>query len=227
MQEPLILLAEDSEDDVMILRRSFKKAGITNPLQVVYDGEEAISYLSGAGNYSDRAEFPIPELILLDLKMPKLDGFDVLRWIRLHRDYFGICVVVLTSSQDIRDVNRACALGANSFLVKPADFNGFVELSNFLNDYWFVLSKTPAVSRAFAWSESRPRTKGVLVRDKSGRYYAGHARWVANRDEAVDFERIELAEALVTAQRLHGVEIVLGYDAPAIELSVPASFANL
>ena len=228
MQEPLILLVEDREDDVIMLRRSFQKAGITNPMQVVRDGEEAIYYLSGTEKFSDRVEFPLPELILLDLKMPKLDGFEVLRWIRSQRSFSGVRVVVLTSSESIKDVNLAYSLGANSFLVKATNFSDFVELSGFIADYWFVLSKVPEASRSPAKSETKPRKKEVLLREKrSSQFYAGNARWVDNRGEALDFGRIELAEAVASAEHLQGTEIVLVYEEPVCELSVPVAFAGI
>lgn len=226
--QPLILLVEDREDDVLLLRRSFRKAGINNPLQVANNGEEALNYLAGTGKYANRLEFPLPELVLLDLKMPRIDGFEVLRWIRSRRELSGMRVVVLSSSESIRDVNLAYALGANSFLVKPGDFNEFVELSGFISDYWFVLSKAPQVSRSGVHAEAEPRKKDVLLREKrSGRYYAGHTGWVRNKTEALDFERIELAEAVATAERLQGVEIVLMYDRPNCELTVPVAFAGV
>src|SRR6266566_4224032 len=131
--EPLILLVEDRQDDVMLVLRSFDKAGIKNPIQIVRDGEEAIAYLSGSSKFSNRDDHPLPELVLLDLKMPKLDGFEVLRWIRTHPQCFGLRVVVLASSENIRDVNLAYSLGANSFLVKPMDFDGFVDLTRFIS----------------------------------------------------------------------------------------------
>lgn len=225
MQEPLILLVEDREDDVLMLRRSFQKAGISNPIQVVRDGEEAISYLLGTGKYADRVEFPLPELILLDLKMPKIDGFEVLRWLRSQRNFSGVRVVVLSSSESIQDVNLAYNLGANSFLVKPTNFNSFVELSGFISEYWFVLNKTPEVSRSSTKWGSELKKKEILLRQKhSGRLYAGYGRWVGSQAEALNFERIELAEALATAERLDGVEIVLLYERPACELTVPVFF---
>src|SRR6185436_101352 len=103
MQDPaVILLVEDREDDVFLVRRSFKKASITNPLHVVKSGEGALEYLSGQGTYSNRAEHPLPGLILLDLKLPGMDGFEVLQWIRRQPGISGITVVVLTSSDQIR-----------------------------------------------------------------------------------------------------------------------------
>jgi CheY-like chemotaxis protein len=146
-EEGTILLIEDRQDDVVLLLRSFARAGITNPIQVVTDGEQAVGYLTGSGKYSNRAEFPLPDLILLDLKLPKMDGFDILKWIRMHRDLCNLRVVVLTSSDNIRDVNLAYSLGANSFLVKPVDFEHFVQISQALKGYWLWMSKAPEVSR--------------------------------------------------------------------------------
>ena len=228
MQEPLILLVEDREDDVLMLRRSFQKAGISNPIQIVRDGEEAISYLAGTERFSDRVEFPLPELILLDLKMPRVDGFEVLQWIRSQRNFSGIRVVVLSSSDSIQDVNLAYKLGANSFLVKPTDFNSFVELSDFISQYWFVLSKSPEVSRGSAKWGAELKKKDVLLRRKeSGEYYAGNRRWVSGRSQAINFERVELAEAVATAEHLEGLEIVLLYEGPACELTLPVHFPGV
>ena len=115
-------------------------------------------YLAGEGQYSNRAEYPLPDLILLDLKMPKVDGFDVLLWIRRQPGFGSIPVVVLTSSDAIRDVNRAYALGANSFMVKPLDFENLMELTRFLTSYWLQLSKAPEISRP-PKTEQRPESE--------------------------------------------------------------------
>ena len=145
--QAVILLADDSEEDILLIRQAFQKANISNPLHVVHDGEEAISYLSGERKYSNRAEYPLPDLLLLDLKMPGTDGFQVLRWIRQHSGLEALRIIVLTSSDRIRDVNQAYRLGANSFMVKPMDFQDFVELSRALHDYWLHKSKAPETSR--------------------------------------------------------------------------------
>jgi CheY-like chemotaxis protein len=145
--QALFLLVEDSEDDVLLLRRVFLKANIVNPLQVVRSGEEAIDYLSGFGPYANRAEFPLPSLVLLDLKMPGIDGFEVLKWIRQQPTFKSLRVVVLTASGAVEDINRAYKLGANSFLTKPNTFERFVELSQAIIVYWLWLSKAPQISR--------------------------------------------------------------------------------
>jgi CheY-like chemotaxis protein len=143
----VILLVEDREDDILLIKKAFAKGFVDNPLQVVRDGEEAIHYLAGEGRYSNRAEYPLPDLILLDLKLPKVDGFEVVRWIRRQPGFGSIPVVVLTSSDAIRDVNRAYALGANSFLVKPLDFDNFIETAKMLKVYWLKTSKRPEAAR--------------------------------------------------------------------------------
>lgn len=141
----LILLVEDQPDDVLLIQRAFAKAKVLNPVQVARSGEEAVAYLSGTGRYANRAEFPLPALILLDIKLPGLDGFDVLSWIRHDSLVPTTRVVMITSSSDMRDVNTAYKLGANSFLIKPVDFERFVEISQALNGYWLWLDKAPSV----------------------------------------------------------------------------------
>ena len=121
MENQLILLVEDTADDVFFLRRALKKAQINNPLQVAVHGQEAIDYLAGNGNYGDRTKFPLPALVLLDLKLPFVDGFEVLAWLRTQPCLVTLPVVILTSSSEERDRRRAAELGANGYLVKPPD----------------------------------------------------------------------------------------------------------
>jgi CheY-like chemotaxis protein len=147
-----ILLAEDREDDIILIQRAFKAGGIRYPLMVVRDGEEAISYLSGAGRYSNRELYPVPALILLDLTLPVTDGFEVLRWIRNQPPLKDIPVVVLTASDRIRDVNLAYQLGAYSFLVKTLDFQDAISLAQSISDYWLKVKKnSPAHLPAQQW----------------------------------------------------------------------------
>ncbi len=146
-EHEVILLVEDREDDILLIRRAFVHAHLANPIQVVRDGVEAVDYLAGSGKYSNREEFPLPGLMLLDLKMPRMDGFQVLEWIRSQPGIRAMVVLVLTSSDQLRDVNRAYALGASSFLVKPVDFENFIELGNLLRKYWINIAKLPAISR--------------------------------------------------------------------------------
>src|SRR5882724_8819584 len=139
--QAVILLAEDREDDIALIRKAFAKAFVQNPLYVVRDGDEAVAYLKGEGRYFNRDEYPLPDLLLLDLKMPRLDGFEVLRWIRQEAGMDSLRIIVLTSSESMADVNTAYQLGANSFLVKPLEFERFVETSKMFSRYWLNLDK--------------------------------------------------------------------------------------
>jgi CheY-like chemotaxis protein len=130
-----ILLAEDNENDVLMLRRAARHAKFTNPLAVVPDGEEVMAYLQGDGKYGDRRRYPLPGLLLLDLKMPRKNGFEVLQWLREQAQFAHLQVVVLSSSDEIKDINRAYELGANSFLVKPMFFSEFVGMLEALHSY--------------------------------------------------------------------------------------------
>jgi len=152
----VILLAEDDEDHVLLIRRAFQEARLVNPLYVVPHGEAAIAYLKGEGKYANRAEYPLPAILLLDLKMPRKNGFDVLRWIRQESGLHNLRVVVLTTSADMHDVNQAYQLGANSFLVKPADFDHLVRVIQALQGYWLWMDHAPEVSRPAP--ESRGQT---------------------------------------------------------------------
>ena len=126
---PVILLAEDDDNDVFFMRRALQKAQVEFPLQVVTNGQEAVDYLSGEGKYSDRSAYPLPSLILLDLKMPFLDGFEVLTWIGKQPVLQKIPVAVLTSSAEDRDRRRAAELGAKAYFVKPPKPETIQELS--------------------------------------------------------------------------------------------------
>ena len=146
-ERALILIVDDSEDDITVVRKALQKASIANPLYAVKSGEEAIQYFKGEGRYSNRDEYPLPDLLLLDLKMPGIDGFEVLRWIRQQPTLSATRVVVLTGSDHIRDVNQAYQLGANSFMVKPEDFENYLEIGKTLEKYWLRQSKAPQTSR--------------------------------------------------------------------------------
>jgi CheY-like chemotaxis protein len=129
MRQPgVILLAEDNSDDVLILRRVLKKARVAETLTVVNDGQQAIDYLAGHGPYQDRQAYPLPCLILLDLKMPRKSGFDVLEWLSQNEVLSAIPAVVLSSSGEARDIDRAIRLGAKAYLCKPPDQEKLSEL---------------------------------------------------------------------------------------------------
>jgi len=142
-ERAVILIAEDEEDYVILLRKAFAQAGIRNPLYVVSTGQEMIAYLKGDGQYANREEYPLPDLLLLDLKLPGFSGLEIIGWIRSHPGLAGLRVVVLTSSEEMRDVNDAYRLGANSFLLKPYDFTDLVYLAKMIEVYWLKWSKTP------------------------------------------------------------------------------------
>ena len=140
-----ILLVEDYPNDVILIKRAFGKASIANPIQVVEDGEEAIAYFTGEGHYSNREKYPLPLLILLDLKLPRKSGHEVLEWLRSQPGLRRLTVVVLTASQQINDINRAYELGANSYLVKPVTFDGLLDMVKTMNFYWLILNEKPEV----------------------------------------------------------------------------------
>ena len=121
-QNHVILLVDDNGDDVLLVQRAFERAGVGDVLHVTKDGLDATAYLTGEPPYLDRFKHPLPALVLLDIKMPVMDGFDVLMWIRRQPQFAKLPVIMLTSSDQIQDVDRAYKLGANSFLVKPLDF---------------------------------------------------------------------------------------------------------
>jgi CheY-like chemotaxis protein len=114
-----ILLVEDNEDDVFLFRFALESGRITNPVQVVMDGQEAVDYLAGAGKFADRANFPEPFIVFLDLKLPYADGFEILEWIGGQTGLRSTAVVILTGSSEARDQEKARALGARAYLVKP------------------------------------------------------------------------------------------------------------
>jgi CheY-like chemotaxis protein len=138
-----ILLVEDDADDALLIQRAFRKSKIANRIELVSDGDEAVAYLSGAEHYSDRRQFPLPVLILLDLKLPRRSGFEVLEWLRSQPGLKRTPVVVLTSSKETLDINRAYELGANSYLLKPVTFEALQEIMKAINLYWLVFSEMP------------------------------------------------------------------------------------
>jgi len=139
----VILVAEDEEDYVLLIRKAFAEANLKNPIHVVSTGLEAMAYLKGEGKFINREEYPLPELFLLDLKLPGFSGFEIIGWIRSQPGLSGLRIIVLTSSEQMRDVNDAYRLGANSFLMKPYDFDDLVQFSRFIGEFWLKFSKCP------------------------------------------------------------------------------------
>ena len=119
--DALILLVEDNENDVLLTRLAFAKAGVANPHQVVGSAEEAMDYFRGEGRYADRTQFPIPVVALLDLSLPGISGFELIKWIRTQPELGAVLVAVLTGSTEEKDAEHARQLGANSFFTKPLE----------------------------------------------------------------------------------------------------------
>lgn len=142
-----IALVEDNEDDLFFMKRALKSADITNPLQVLSSGKMAQDYLAGAGDYADRLVHPLPFLLLLDLKLPDMSGFEVLRWIKSKEGIPMLATIVLTTSGESRDIERAYELGANSFLVKPSGSEHLLDLVIALKQYWFIHNGFPRYSK--------------------------------------------------------------------------------
>jgi len=158
-ENAVILIAEDRPDDVLLIRKALAAAKVTNPFVVLPDGEQTMAYLDGVGQYADRKMFPMPNIMLLDLKMPKMDGFEVLRAMKTRPHLQHIRVIVLTSSEDIFDVNKAYELGASSFLVKPLEFENFAGLMRTLNHFWLKRNAMPGVPTIHSLSETSASQK--------------------------------------------------------------------
>lgn len=131
-----ILIVEDEAADVEFLRRAFAKAYIPNPVHSVANGEEAITYLKGQGRYADRKAFPFPRVVITDLKMPQMDGLQLLRWIQLNPAFGVVPTIVLTSSTSQADVDAAFHAGASAYFVKPVDFKELEQIARIITDYW-------------------------------------------------------------------------------------------
>jgi two-component system, response regulator len=139
-----ILLVEDNPHDVLLTLRAFDRFQMANRVHVARDGEEALDFVFRRAQYAERAAGEAPKLILLDLKLPKVDGLEVLRQLKSDPLTRAIPVVVLTSSAEERDLVRGYALGVNSYIVKPVDFEAFMEAARVLGMYWLLLNRRPA-----------------------------------------------------------------------------------
>jgi len=139
----VILLVEDNPDDATLTLRAFKRSHVMNPIAVARDGIEALDFLFARGAHGDRAGLPLPTLIILDLKLPKLDGLGVLKAIRADVRTQLLPVVILTSSKEEQDLISGYSLGANSYVRKPVDFTEFLEAVKVLGIYWLLMNESP------------------------------------------------------------------------------------
>ena len=139
-----ILLVEDEENDATLMKMAFKRNNIQNPVQWAHDGVEAIAYLNGEGEYADRARYPFPEVLILDLKMPRMGGFELLSWIREHPEFRVIPTIIMTSSRQDRDIEKAYNLGANTYMVKPSSFEDLARMVKLAHEYWAASVKPKA-----------------------------------------------------------------------------------
>jgi CheY-like chemotaxis protein len=140
-----ILLVEDNKMDIALTLDAFREAHLANKIHVAHNGEEALQYIFGEEKYSDRKTYPLPHIILLDLKMPGIDGLEVLKRIKNTETIKRIPVIILTSSKEEGDRAMSYDLGANSYLVKPVSFDGFIDVVRKITDYWITLNVEPPI----------------------------------------------------------------------------------
>ncbi len=141
----LVLHVDDDPSDTLLLQQACRKAQVSFQLKSVPDGETAVAYLSGRGVYSDREKHPLPSLALLDLKMPRMTGFDVLVWTRAQERFKLLPVIILTASNQDEDIKRAYETGANSYLVKPVGIHTLTEMARLIDAYWLGLNQQVTV----------------------------------------------------------------------------------
>ncbi|MGB6298133.1 MAG: response regulator [Rivularia sp. (in: cyanobacteria)] len=146
LKECRILLVEDDSNDILFIQRAFRRSKLEKPMQIVRDGDEAVAYLSGKGDYADRNLYPLPSMILLDLKLPRRSGLEVLEWLRQQPVIKRIPVVILTSSKENIDVDRAYDIGVNSYLLKPVNYNALNDMIETLNAFWLKLNCYPSIA---------------------------------------------------------------------------------
>ena len=140
-----LLLIEDDSNDVLLIKRAFERIKLDVPVSVVRDGDSAIGYLQGVEEYSDRTQHPLPSLILLDVKLPRRSGLEVLEWLRAQPHLCRIPVIALTASQEEADVDKAYEAGINSYVVKPSTFNGLSTMAQSIKRYWIQFNQYPSV----------------------------------------------------------------------------------
>lgn len=137
----VVLQVDDDPSDALLLQQACRRAEVSFQLQTVGDGQSAIAYLAGTGSFANREEHPLPTLLLLDLKMPRMTGFDVLKWVRSNKEFRTLPVVVFTASNQEGDIRQAYEMGANSYLVKPVGIHTLIDMIKLLDNYWLDLNQ--------------------------------------------------------------------------------------
>lgn len=153
VNEKLVLLVDDSEEDAFLLRAEFRRGGLLNAVKWMSSGAAAINYLKGDGEYAERSRYPLPSIVIFDLQMPQIDGFALLKWIASRPELKRLLIIVLSGLDDLKSVERAYALGANSYLCKPINRYDVANMVSFFKDYWLISSKSPGESDS-------PRSEG-------------------------------------------------------------------
>ncbi len=180
IEDFLVLLVEDDSDQVVLMKAALGRANLVNPLQVAIDGEQAIAYLAGDGEFADRRKYPLPSMVLLDLKLPRVSGLEVLEWIRRQPRFKNLPVVVLTSSYHSPDIQKAYSLGVNSYLHKPIGFSDLAEMMKSVGMYWMILNQAPEEPQ----SRSEPGL-AVLVLDEDRDFLDSVSAAFARREPPV------------------------------------------
>ena len=207
----LILMVEDEADQVVITKHALERANLVNPVRIVSDGEQAVDYLSGKGPYADRKTNPLPSLILLDLKLPRLGGLDVLAWLRKQPSLRKIPVAILTSSINPRDRERADDLGVTAYLCKPVDSEGLLEMMKSIGMYWLILRKT---EEAGADAGSARRGPHVLLVDADRDYLSAMSDGLRRRSPAI------LSDQTTDPEEALRLVAENAYDAVVVDLEV-------
>jgi len=202
---PKILVADDSEDDRLLVKLAFTEAGMRAQLEFVEDGQEAVDYLKGEGRFADRTAHPLPNLLLLDLKMPRLNGFEVIKWAREQPGLRRLIILAHTSSYLQEDVDEAYDLGANSYLVKRAGLKEIGKLALELENYWFCVNQCPPWPPTAA---GEPRTRRLVLRDfDTGLFFKNLGEWSANTEDAMEFKSIPMAMTFGTRLKQKNLEV--------------------
>jgi len=200
-----MLLVEDRDEDVQILQLACRRAKIGLPLRVARNGAEAIEYLKGEGRFANRQQYPFPTLMLLDISMPGVNGFEVLEWLRLQPGLRRLVVIIFTSSNLPEDINRAFELGANSYVVKPPELEELEKMVRYLEGYWLKLNQCPDCS-----SGKKVNTMRLLLRSpETGHYFRGGGEWTDDPKLALNFAGSELAMQSALGMKLSQFELVV------------------